>query len=259
MIGVVVGTSEGKEILSLLNEFTEDIFVSTATKYGGELLENYKYKILNTNPLDKYGFCKIIRDNNINTFIDASHPYAIEVSKNVIEACKCSRIVYFRYERPSIIEEFKNYKNIIKVKDYKELKEKLKNINGTILDTTGSKNIQKIIDMNLNSRIVHRVLPSSLVIKKCIDLGVKIENLIAIKGPISYELNKAFIKEYNAKALIMKDSGAAGGTYEKAKAIIDMNICGLIIERENIDYKNKFTSIKKLIDKVKGENNEYFK
>ncbi|MBO3442680.1 precorrin-6A/cobalt-precorrin-6A reductase, partial [Clostridium haemolyticum] len=158
-----------------------------------------------------------------------------------------------------IIEEFKNYKNIIRVKDYKELKEKLKNINGTILDTTGSKNIQKIIDMNLNSRIVHRVLPSSLVIKKCIDLGVKIENLIAIKGPISYELNKAFIKEYNAKALIMKDSGAAGGTYEKAKAIIDMNICGLIIERENIDYKNKFTSIKKLIDKVKGENNEYFK
>ncbi|KEI12936.1 cobalt-precorrin-6A reductase [Clostridium novyi] len=259
MIGVVVGTSEGKEILSLLNEFTEDIFVSTATKYGGELLENYKYKILNTNPLDKYGFCKIIRDNNINIFIDASHPYAIEVSKNVIEACKCSGIVYFRYERPSIIEEFKNYKNIIKVKDYKELKEKLKNINGTILDTTGSKNIQKIIDMNLNSRIVHRVLPSSLVIKKCIDLGVKIENLIAIKGPISYELNKAFIKEYNAEALIMKDSGTAGGTYEKAKAIIDMNICGLIIERENIEYKNKFTSIKKLINKVKGENNEYFK
>ena len=46
MIGLILGTVEGKKILSLLNKFTEDIFVSTATEYGGELLKNYKYKIL---------------------------------------------------------------------------------------------------------------------------------------------------------------------------------------------------------------------
>lgn len=259
MIGVVLGTSEGRQILSFLNKFTEDIFVSTATKYGGELLKNYKYNILNTNPLDMEGFKNIIKDNNINVFIDASHPYATEVSQNIMKACEDFQITYLRYERPSIIDEFKSYENIIKVKNYKELEDKLKKIEGTILDTTGSKNIKKIIYMNLENRVVHRVLPSEAVIKKCMDLRIKIENLIGIKGPISYELNKAFIKEYDAKALIMKDSGVSGGTYEKIKSVIDMNIKGFVIEREYIDYKNKFSDIQVLIDKVKGECNEKYK
>ena len=33
MIGFILGTSEGKEILSSMNEVTEHIVVSTATKY----------------------------------------------------------------------------------------------------------------------------------------------------------------------------------------------------------------------------------
>ena len=39
MIGLILGTSEGKKLLSLINKYTEDIFVSTATEYGGELLK----------------------------------------------------------------------------------------------------------------------------------------------------------------------------------------------------------------------------
>lgn len=259
MIGVVLGTSEGKEILQKLNEFTEDIFVSTATKYGGELLADYKYKTLNTSPLDTLGFIDVIKKNNIRIIIDSSHPYAVDVSKNIMKACNKCNILYFRYERPSIICEFKNNKNIISVKNYDDLEEKLRNVKGNILDTTGSKNIDKIINMKLRSRVIHRVLPSDTVIKKCIELGVKIDDLIGIKGPISYELNKAFIKEYDAKAMIMKDSGIAGGTYEKLKAVIDMNIKGFVMERENIHYENKFTDINKLIKEVKGEKHEKYK
>ena len=259
MIGVVLGTSEGRKILQRLNEFTEDIFVSTATKYGGELLEEYKYKILNTSPLDTLGFIDVIEKNNIELIIDSSHPYAVDVSKNIMEACRKCNILYYRYERPSIMREFKDYKNIISVKDYDELEEKLRSVKGNILDTTGSKNIDKIINMKLKNRVIHRVLPSSAVIKKCIDLGVKIDDLIGIKGPTSCDLNKAFIKEYDAKAMIMKDSGIAGGTYEKLKAVIDMNIQGFVIERENINYENKFTDIDKLINQIKGEKYEKYK
>jgi len=53
MIALILGTSEGREILSLLNKFTDNILISTATAYGGEILKNYKYKKLNTKPLNK--------------------------------------------------------------------------------------------------------------------------------------------------------------------------------------------------------------
>ena len=44
MIGLFLGTSEGREILGYLNKFTDNLYLSTATEYGGEILEKYKYK-----------------------------------------------------------------------------------------------------------------------------------------------------------------------------------------------------------------------
>ena len=45
-----------------------------------------------------------------------------------------------------------NNKNVIVVEDYDSLQFNLKNIEGNILNTTGSRNIDKIISFNLNNR-----------------------------------------------------------------------------------------------------------
>lgn len=215
MIALILGTSEGREILSLLNKFTDNILISTATAYGGEILKDYKYKKLNTKPLNKEQLLNMLKENQVNILIDASHPYALEVTKNAREVSKDLNIEYVRYERPSSAEEFKENKKVVFLEDYKDLNEALKNIKGNILNTSGSRNMDKILDLKLENRIIHRVLPSVKVLEDCFNLGVKVEDLMAIKGPISKELNKAFIKDYDAKALILKDSGPQGGTEEK--------------------------------------------
>ncbi|MDW8801833.1 cobalt-precorrin-6A reductase [Clostridium sp. A1-XYC3] len=247
MIGLILGTSEGRKILSLLNNYTEDIFVSTATDYGGEILKDYKYSYLNTKPLPLEELIYTLREKEIRQLVDATHPYALEVTKNAIKACEALDIEYIRYDRPSSIQKFMNEKYIVRVNDYDELYDKLKTIEGTILNTTGSRNLDKILSMNLENRIVHRVLPSMKVMQECFDKGIKLENLIAIKGPISYELNCAFIKEYTAKAMILKDSGIEGGTEEKLKACIDNSVYGFVIERKPVEYKNVFTDIEELV------------
>jgi precorrin-6A/cobalt-precorrin-6A reductase len=242
MIGLIVGTSEGKDILSGLNEFTEDIFVSTATAYGAELLKEYKYKILSGEPLDGEGLKQVIKTHNIKILIDASHPYALEITRNAMEACKCCGIQYIRYERLSVVEKFKQNKNVIMVEDYNSLYPYLKEVEGNILNTTGSRNIDKIISFNLNNRVIHRVLPSLKVIEEILDLGIRVEDIVAMKGPVGYELNCGFIKEYNAKAILMKDSGIQGGTEEKIKAAIDNNIPAFIIGRKPMEYSKVFYS-----------------
>jgi len=243
MIGLILGTSEGKKIVSLLNEFTDDLFISTATAYGGHLLEKYKYKILNIDPLDAKGMIHAINTNNIHILIDASHPYAVEVTKNAIDASRVCRIQYIRYERPSIINKYINRKNIIIVNSYEELYKYLINIRGNILNTTGSRNIEKILDMNLSNRIIHRVLPSSNVIEKLYKLGIRTENIIAIKGPVSYDLNYSFIKEYKVVAVLMKDSGIQGGTEEKINATLDCGAYAFVIARKNIQYDTQHDKV----------------
>ena len=251
MIALFLGTSEGKKILSLLNSFTEDIFISTATTYGGELLINYKYKVLNTKPLDKLGLAEAFKENNIKIVVDASHPYATEITKTLMDLCAEYSLDYIRYERPSIIDKFKVHKEIIQVKGYEQLFEGVKNIKGTILNTTGSRNIKKLMDLGIKNRIVHRVLPSIKVMSEYFSLGLKVEDIIAIKGPIGYELNCSFIKEYEAKAIILKDSGVQGGTKEKLKAAIDLGITAFVIGRSNINYENPFYNEDELVEYIK--------
>ncbi|AGK96211.1 cobalt-precorrin-6A reductase [Clostridium pasteurianum] len=250
MIGLILGTSEGKNILSKLNRYTDNIFITTATEYGGQLLENFKFKKLNTKPLVLEELIEQLRENRIEILVDASHPYALVITQNAMVACKRLGIIYVRYERKSILDKFKGNNNIIQVKDYDELKEELLHINGTILNTTGSNNIEKFINMKLNNRIIHRVLPSVKVMDKCFGLGVKTENIIAIKGLIGYELNCSFIKEYDSKAVILKDSGVQGGTEEKLRAALDMGIKALVIERHTINTENSFSSEDEVVDFV---------
>ncbi|SDP61205.1 cobalt-precorrin-6A reductase [Clostridium gasigenes] len=250
MIGFILGTSEGKKFLSLINEYTEDIIVSTATEYGGELLSDYKVKHINTKPLDKDGLNKLIKDFNIKVLVDASHPYAEIVSKNAMESCKESNIEYIRYERLGVLSK-ENSKNIIRVKSYEELETVINNIPGNILNTTGSKNIGKILRLNIENRVIHRILPSWQILKEVLELGVEVSDVVAIKGPIGYELNKGFIYQDNIKAIITKDSGVQGGVLEKLKATTDTNIKLIVIEKTRIEYGQVFNKEEEIVNYLK--------
>ena len=71
------------------------------------------------------------------------------------------------------MEKFKENKNVIMVEDYDSLYPYLKKVEGNILNTTGSRNIDKIISFNLKNRIIHRVLPSVKVLEEILGLGNK--------------------------------------------------------------------------------------
>ena len=260
MIGLIVGTSEGKNIISLLNEFTDNIFISTATAYGGDILKEYKYKKLNSIPLDTLGLKKMLLEQGVSVLVDASHPYAVEITKNCKRVCEDLQIKCLRYERPSIIDKYLNCDKFVSVSSYEDLEEKLNGIKelsgreNVILNTTGSRNIDKLMSSTITNRIVHRVLPSREVIKYCFDLGVKVEDIIAIKGPITFELNLGFIRQYNAKGIILKDSGRQGGTEEKIKAALQEKIYIFVLERKKEQFENIFYSEKQLVDYIRKNN-----
>ena len=212
MLGFILGTSDGKNLLKDINRYTDDLFLSVSTEYGGELLNDVKCKVLNTRPLDKKELIDVIKENNIDIFCDFSHPYAVNVSKNAVEACSICGIEYIRFERES----------------------------GNILNATGVNRVSDLINMNLNNRIIHRILPTKESIEKAINGGAKIDDIIAIKGPINYELDLAFLKNYDIKIFLFKDSGKKGATEDKVKSALELNIDCFIIEREKIDKHNVF-------------------
>ena len=246
MIAFILGTKEGKEIVSLVNKYTEDIIISTATAYGGELLKELKYKDLNNKPLNLEEMEKWLLKNKVNILVDASHPYASEVTKNAIMCAKKLDVLYVRYERLGALQN-ESGDDVIRVKDYEEVIYAIKNIDGNILNTSGGNNVEKFINIDFKYRIIHRILPSPKVLNKIVECGVKIKDIIALQGPITYELEKAFIKQYDIKAIITKDSGIEGGATEKFKAARESNAKIIIIERPKIKYDIEFNDEEKLV------------
>lgn len=247
MIGFILGTSEGKKILSLINEYTDQIAVSTATAYGGQLLEQYKIKDLNTKPLNKEELKEWLSRNEVEILVDGSHPYAQEVTKNAIECAAELNIRYVRYERLGCLEEISG-DDIIRVKNYDEAINYIKeNLDGNMLNTTGGNNVNKFVDIDFDYRVIHRILPSPAVLTKIVDAGIKIKDIIAMQGPISYDLEKAFIKQFDIKAILTKDSGIEGGVLEKLKAARECNIKTIVIEKPKFKYDLEFNDSESLV------------
>jgi precorrin-6A/cobalt-precorrin-6A reductase len=239
--------------------------LSVVSSYGASLLEEFNYKILNTKPLKEEELKKLLINNNVELLIDASHPYATSITKTSMKVSKSLNIPYIRYERKSVLDKYKNYPYIIEINDYESLKKILNKTEGNILNTTGSRNLSKILNLNLKNRIIHRVLPTVKVISHCNDLNIKVDDIIAIKGPFSKKFNLNLIKEFNIKAMLLKDSGIEGGTLEKLDVITELNtndnlnsdnnsisydnnMYGIVIKREKIDYDLVFNNEKELIN-----------
>ena len=257
MIGFVLGTGEGREILSHINKYTDEIVVSTATEYGYEIYKDFKAKHFNYKPLNEEEFKELINKFGITVFVDASHPYASEVSKTLIKVCKEMKSDYIRYERKSFfhnlsknnIKKEESVENIIFVETYEELQEVFKSIDGNILNTTGSNNALKIENLKgENNRMIHRILPSPKVISKLLDNGISMDNIIAIKGPFGFEINNGIIKEYKIKALITKDSGEEGGMKEKIDSALLNDVKIIVIKRPNMSYGIEFNDIKEMLN-----------
>ncbi|WP_053956642.1 cobalt-precorrin-6A reductase [Inediibacterium massiliense] len=250
MIMILSGTQDGREIVDQLQNLGYPLLVTTATAYGAELIPKNNTSTVIHKKLSKEEMEEIIINKNVKILIDATHPYAVEVSQNAIDVCKKMNICYLRFQRKESL--LFQYEEIIDyVSDYEEAADKLNTLNGNILLTTGSKTLEvftKKIDID---RLFPRVLPVSNVIQKCEDLNIKPSHIIAMQGPFSTQMNMEIIKKYKIDILVSKDSGDYGGTIQKLEAAKKMNVFVVMIQRPKLNYPHVFDHIDYIIDKVR--------
>ena len=249
MILVLGGTSDSLEICDRINKYKNLPYIlSVTTSYGEDLARKYAKNVI-TGKLAKEDMINFIEQNNINKIIDATHPYAIEVSKNAIQCATELNIDYIRYERKSLIDSI-NYENKYIVNSIEDACKIAREKGRNIFIGTGSKNLPQIVDFIPDRNLIVRVLPTSDVILSCENLGLNADNIIAMKGPFNQSINEEFYKHYDIEIVITKESGTAGGFLEKVNACEALKIPVVIIAREKINYPivvNDIDELEKLI------------
>ena len=262
-IWIFGGTTEGRLLAEYCSREKIEAWVSVASEYGEELLQeelmesgNAGNPDLNHNTclakkslknvqassvikvlrgrMDRYQMEEFIRNQGIHFVIDATHPHARLVSEEIQEACGRTGV---RLERCLRAEGEQNKaRDWVEVDSIQEAVSFLSSVSGVIFATTGSKELEALCQIpDYQKRVYARVLPTSNVLKKCEKLGITGSHLIAMQGPFSTEMNTLFLRQTKAEWLLTKDSGRAGGFQEKVEAARENGTRVVVIRRPEED------------------------
>ena len=227
------GTTEGRELSRFLAARGAAVTVCVATDYGREtqgaaagvtVLTGRKGQAEMASALAGAALC-----------VDATHPYAVEATKNIRAACLAADVPYRRLVREACANPAENRvterstagdstagshsagTGMITVADASAAAAFLASTTGNILLATGAKELSRYARLD-PVRLFPRILPTHEGLSACEALNIPHRNIIAMQGPFSRELNEALIRQYSIAYLVTKDGGRTGGFPEKAQA-----------------------------------------
>lgn len=213
---VFAGTIEGRTLSEYLSGHQVPVVASVATEYGETLLTENDFLKVHAGRMNREQMEPFIREQHAELVVDATHPYAVEVSANVSGACADAGTEYIRLIRESSPV---STEDVIFVSSVDEAVDYLKGTEGNVLATTGSKELHKYTAIpDYEKRVFARVLSTGEVALACEGLGFRGKNLICMQGPFSEELNTAMLKQFDCRYLVTKETGKAGGFEEKIRA-----------------------------------------
>lgn len=256
---VMSGTSDAVKIISYLDAMDNTVITATTTtSYGAKLASDAGANEVKVGGLGVISMLELIQEKKIDLLLDATHPFASKATETAVKAANSAEIEYFRFERPAIPHQA--IKKLHVVNDFREASITASEIisktkNGRIMHLAGVSTIPHVLEKISAHSIIVRVLPAVYSIKKCIELGIPSENIVAMQGTFSSEFNQALMAEFNVDVVITKESGESGGTLSKLEAASKLEIPVIMVKRPEIKQLKKskvYSDIPELISAVKN-------
>lgn len=232
------GTTEGRLLSRDLARDGAEVTVCVATDYGREeqgeapgvtVLVGRKGRTEMERILPGYDLC-----------VDATHPYATEVTANLRQACAVTGIRYCRLLR----EESEHVQGATYWESAKQAAEYLSGTTGNVLLAIGAKELMVFSGLP-GERLYPRVLPQCENLQVCENAGIPHRNIIAMQGPFCRELNEALIRQCHICYLVTKDGGSTGGFPEKVEAARNTG-AELVIIRRPEDHGRSYAQVRQL-------------
>lgn len=257
---IFAGTTEGRMLSEHLIKTGVSHTICVATEYGEIVLKSHPLVNVRQGRMGPEEIREFLQKGGYLAVVDATHPYAKQVTRNIKEAMKDVAIPYLRLKREGLYrDEKENQKESGQVHFFQspeECAKALVSVKGNILLTTGSKELLRYCSFeDIRDRLYARVLPCAESLSVCLEQGICGKRIIAMQGPFSVEMNEAIIRQYHISCMVTKESGPNGGYPEKLDAAertgIQMFVVGRPVEEEGFSFEE----IKRELDRLWGEEN----
>jgi precorrin-6A/cobalt-precorrin-6A reductase len=159
--------------------------------------------------------------------LDATHPFAVRITRLAADVCGRLGVPYVRYERP----DWEPPPGTRRVDTFAAAAELLPALGSRVLLTIGAKQLKHFAPLHGRLHLVARILPSMLSVEQALAAGFTPDRLLCLRPPFSRAFNRAILQEYRIDVLVTKASGRAGGVEEKVLAANDLGIAVVYIRR----------------------------
>jgi cobalt-factor III methyltransferase len=257
------GTSDGNALARALADRQGPIVVSTASDYGGEIAREDCPGV--TVWAGRQGVetrRRALLGSHARAIVDATHPYAQQMSVQLIGLSQELGIPYLRYERPSALDprgtldpKTAPHSKATRLCDsVADAAERAIATGQRIFLATGSKDLATFLnaaDAGRREWFV-RITPEPVLIRRAIDLGIPRDHILAMQGPFSEAFNSALWRDQRIDCVVTKDSGEAGGFSAKARAAAALDIPLLVVRRPQVAYPRVATTFEAVSEQLES-------
>lgn len=189
--------------------------------------------------------------------LDATHPFAVRITRIAQDVCERIQMPYVRYERPDWTPPAGTHF----AGSYTEAAAVLPSLGSRAMLTIGAKQLKHFAPLHARLTMYARILPSPVSLRQALESGFAEENLVRLRPPFSIEQNRELFRRCEADVLVTKASGREGGVAEKVAAARELNMQILMIRRPEPTGLGCVTTIeeavcvcRKLVEKRNAEN-----
>jgi len=256
-IWLIGGTSDSAAIAQQLSDDSLPYVVTVTTESARRLYPVAAH--VQVGVLDLPAIEQFIAQWQIKCILDASHPFACEISRQAIVCSQQSAIAYLRYERADVglsaetargSDTSEQTDKAVSIKLVASIDELLAgNLlqNQRVLFSLGYRHLHRFSSLRQTSQLFARILPSVDAMKGAIAAGFSAKEIIALRPPISSALEASLWQQWNITCVVAKASGLAGGELTKRQLAKQLGIELVLLQRPNMKYPEKTTELLEML------------
>lgn len=219
MILVLGGTSEARALAAALVTEGQPVTSSLAGRVSRPALPPGRVRVGGFGGVD--GLVRYLSDERVDRVVDATHPFAAQISANAAAATARTGVPMIRLERPGW-RRHPGAAGWTWVADLVAAREVAGDAHRPFL-TTGRQSLEAFLPWSDRSVLVRVVDPPELVLPDR-------WQVIRARGPYDYAAERRLLVEHEVDLLVTKDSGGEH-TVAKLTAADDLGIRVVVVER----------------------------
>jgi len=227
------GASEGPVLARSLLEAGFAVSATVTTEAGKAHLFGAMQQVLTVlvGGFTEASLTDVLAQGGADLVLDATHPFAVRITRMASAVCATLHVPYVRYQRP----DWEPPEGTVYAASYAEAAALLPTLGTRVLLTIGAKQLKYFAGLHDRLTLFARILPAVTSLQQALQAGFPQAHLLCLRPPFSRDFNQSILREYHIDVLLTKASGVEGGVVEKVLAAHDLAITTLMIRRPEDD------------------------